>query len=77
MKLPEHFDLSVNMKRAIGNGVALLLFLKISSINDPILLGIGFVFGFLGGSANDIIGWLSNRDAIVAKKEKEKEGESQ
>lgn len=76
MKLPEHFNLKVNAKRAITNGIALLLFMNLMQITDPIALCAGFVFGLLGGSANDIIGWLGNRDAIVAHNSKpEEDGE--
>jgi hypothetical protein len=74
--LPEHFNLALNLKRAITNGAALVLFMSLMQITDPVALGAGFVFGLLGGSANDIIGWLGNREAIVAHNQKpEEDGE--
>lgn len=74
--LPDHFNLLINLKRAFTNGTALVLFMTLMQITDPKALGAGFVFGLLGGSANDIISWLGNREAIVAHNEKpEKDGE--
>jgi hypothetical protein len=66
IKLPEHFNLSTNLKRAISNGAASVVFLSIMSITDPVTLGAGFVFGLFGGSTLDIVGWLGNRKAITA-----------
>lgn len=75
MKLPQHFNLAINIKRALGNGAAAVLLLSLLSFKDPIVLGTGFVFGLLGGSINDIIGWVGNREAIVAHKSKEEDSE--
>jgi len=73
MKVPEQFSIWINLKRAAGNGAAVVLFLSLLSIDNPITLSAGFIFGFLGGSTNDIIGFLGNREAIIAHKLK-KEG---
>jgi len=66
IKLPENFNLSVNLKRAVANGMFVVLFLSLYAIKDPVILGSGFIFGALGGSTTDIAGWLGNRQAIEA-----------
>lgn len=66
IKLPDHFDISVNLKRAIANGMAVVAFMSILQITKPIPLGAGFIFGALGGSINDVIAWIGNKNAIIA-----------
>lgn len=66
MKIPEHFDWKINLQKALGNAAAVVLLLTLCSITNPVALGAGFAFGLLGGSINDIIGWMGNKEAIVA-----------
>ncbi len=75
MKVPEYFDLKITLKKAIANGAGLVLFLSLIQITNPIALGVGFVFGALGGSANDVWGWLANKDAIIAHNSKKEDSE--
>lgn len=78
MKIPKSFSLKKNAKRALGNGVGLALFMSlILGITNPWLLIGGFLFGLLGGSINDIIGWKGNREAIEShNKQKSKKGDN-
>lgn len=60
MKLPENFNIKVNIKRALMNAAAAVVFVRMFS-DDYILLGASFVFGLFGGSVNDIINFKSNQ----------------
>lgn len=72
IKLPENFNLLITIKKAAANGAATVFFLRLFEITtDPIALGAGFVFGLLGGSVLDIVGWLGNREAIELYNKKE------
>lgn len=72
IKLPENFNILVTARKAIANGAATVFFLRMFEITtDPIALGAGFVFGLLGGSVLDIVGWLDNREAIELFNKKE------
>lgn len=77
LKLPDYFNLKINLKRAVSNGVAMVLFLTLMQVTEPRVLVTGFVFGLLGGSSNDIVGWLGNKEAITAynNSKKEEDGE--
>lgn len=74
LKLPEHFDIGVNLKQAVSNAVGLVLFVSLIT-QERAVLAAAFVFGLLGGSANDIYGFLKNKEAITSFKEKKEEGE--
>lgn len=64
MKLPKTFDLKINLKRAIGNAAAVVALMTVMGIHDKTALIAGAVFGLVGGSVNDIVGWMGNRQAI-------------
>lgn len=67
MNIPKEFDVLLNLKKAALNGLAVVLLLLLGfSIHTPLILVLGFTFGILGGSANDIVSFMSNKDAIVA-----------
>lgn len=70
LKLPEGFDLLVNLKQAAMNAAGLVLcaYLFLSITQPWVLITIG-IFGFCGGSLNDIVGWRRNKDAIMAQTE--------
>ncbi len=75
IKLPEGFDVWINVKQALMNGAGAFLFLKlVLAISDPTLLTAGVLFGLFGGSVNDIIGWRRNKEAIRANPKTKKEG---
>ena len=74
--LPKHFNIWINVKRALLSGAATVLFLSLLSVTNPVALGAGFVFGLLGGSTQDIVGWLGNREAIVAFNSKKDEDDT-
>jgi hypothetical protein len=73
MKLPEYFDLWLNIKSAAANGISLLIFLSVIGLKDPAVLSAGFVFGLLGGSINDIRSFTGNKEAIVQYNSKKEE----
>lgn len=71
LKLPKDFKLKVTMKKAVANAASVLIILKLAGFDDPILLGAGFVLGLVGGSVNDVWGFMENKKAITAYIEKE------
>ena len=73
--VPQHFDVKVNLKKALCNGAGVVLFISLIT-QEPLILGAAFIFGLLGGSVNDLYAFLKNKEAIISyNSKKEEDGE--